>query len=48
MNALMREWQRFTPMERFTRWAVYFVLVLALVWAVRNVEIIPEFLIDAP
>ena len=48
MNALMREWQRFTPMERFTRWAVYFVLVMALVWAVRSVEIIPEFLIDAP
>ncbi|MCE2762551.1 MAG: hypothetical protein LW713_16320 [Acetobacteraceae bacterium] len=48
MNALMREWERFTPTERFTRWAVYFALVLALVWAVRNVEIIPEFLIDAP
>ena len=48
MNALMREWRRFTPMERFTRWAVYFALVLALVTAVRKVEIIPEFLIDAP
>ena len=48
MNALMREWQRFTPTERITRWVVYFVLVMALVWAVRSVEIIPEFLIDAP
>ena len=33
MNALMREWQRFTPTERFARWAVYFALVLALVVA---------------
>jgi len=48
MNALMREWQRFTPMERITRWVIYFALVVALIWAVRSVEIIPEFLLDAP
>jgi phosphonate transport system permease protein len=48
MNALMREWQRFTPAERIGRWAAYFIIVLALIWALRGIEIIPEFLADAP
>lgn len=40
-------WQRFTPAERLARYAVYLVAVMALVWSVRNVSIIPEFLYDA-
>ena len=46
--ALDREWARFTPQERIGRWLVWLAIVASLVWAVRNVEIIPEFLADAP
>ena len=48
MTALLREWHRFTPLERFGRWLVYLGIVAALVWAMRSIEVIPEFLIDAP
>ena len=47
-TALEREWQRFTPAERLGRYAVYLATVIAVVWAARSVEIIPEFLADAP
>ncbi len=43
-----REWQRFTPEQRFLRFAFYFVAVAAIVFSLKNIEIIPEFLIDAP
>ncbi len=43
-----RAWSRFTPLERLGRLAVYLVSVAALVWSVRTIEIIPEFLWDAP
>ncbi|MBX9698344.1 MAG: phosphonate ABC transporter, permease protein PhnE [Acetobacteraceae bacterium] len=46
--ALKREWHRFTPAERIGRWLVWLGIVAVLVWAVRSVEIIPEFLHDAP
>lgn len=46
--ALAREWARFTPQERIGRWLVWLAVVASLVWAVRTVEIIPEFLADAP
>jgi phosphonate transport system permease protein len=46
--AIEREWQRFTPAERLARYAVYLVTSVAVVWAARYVEIIPEFLSDAP
>jgi phosphonate transport system permease protein len=46
--ALKREWDRFTPAERLARYAVYFACVAAIVWSVRTIEIIPEFLYDAP
>lgn len=41
------QWERFTPAERLARFAVYLGLVMALVWSVQNVRIIPEFLYDA-
>jgi phosphonate transport system permease protein len=47
-TALAREWHRFTPAERIGRWLVWLAIVASLVWAVRSVEIIPEFLEDAP
>lgn len=46
--ALEREWMRFTPAERIARFAVYLIAIAALVWSIRTVEIIPEFLADAP
>ncbi len=45
---LHREWHRFTPRQRVARWAVWLAVVAAVVWAVRGVDIIPEFLADAP
>ena len=43
-----RHWQRFTPVERAMRSAFYLVLLIAIVWSLRSIEIIPEFLYDAP
>ena len=43
-----REWQRFTPAERLARYAVYFFVVAAVVVSAQSIEIIPEFLVDAP
>ena len=43
-----REWQRFTPAERLARYGVYLATVMAVVWSARYVEVIPEFLSDAP
>jgi phosphonate transport system permease protein len=48
MIAAQREWHRFTRAERLARYAVYLVTVAAVVWSIRYVEIIPEFLADAP
>jgi len=41
-------WRRFTGAQRLTRFAVYLVMVVAIVLSLRTVEIIPEFLADAP
>lgn len=46
--AVARSWQRFTPAQRLSRFAVYLALVLAVVVSLRQVEVIPEFLLDAP
>lgn len=45
---LHREWIRHTPGQRLGRFLVTLLTVAAVVWAVRTVEIIPEFLSDAP
>ncbi len=45
---LRREWHRFTPRQRVQRWLLWLVIVAALVWAIRSIDIIPEFLADAP
>ena len=41
-------WRRFSPAQRLTRFAVYLAIVVAIVVSVRSVEVIPEFLADAP
>jgi phosphonate transport system permease protein len=43
-----REWRRFTPVQRLARWSVYLAIVAAVVVSARTIEIIPEFLYDAP
>lgn len=48
LAAAERDWQRFTPTVRLARYAVYLLSVAAVVWSARSVEIIPEFLADAP
>lgn len=48
MSQPQRHWQRFTPLQRLSRYLVYLVIVAAFVVSVRTVEVIPEFLFDAP
>ena len=43
-----RVWRRFTPAQRIARFMVYLVIVAAIVTAAQTIEIIPEFLADAP
>jgi phosphonate transport system permease protein len=43
-----RIWQRFTPAQRLTRFVVYLALVTAIVASIHTIEVIPEFLADAP
>jgi phosphonate transport system permease protein len=43
-----REWRRFTAAQRTGRFAIYVLLVAAIVASLRTIEIIPEFLYDAP
>jgi phosphonate transport system permease protein len=43
-----RIWRRFTRAQRLTRFAVYLAVVAAIVLAAQTVEVIPEFLADAP
>jgi phosphonate transport system permease protein len=48
LRPLAREWHRFTPRQRLARWSLWFAVVAAIAWAVRSIDIIPEFLTDAP
>lgn len=48
MNTIDYHWQRFTLRQKLSRYAVYLVLVMALVQSMSTVEIIPEFFFDAP
>lgn len=43
-----RMWRRFTPAQRVTRFLVYLALVAAVVVSLQTIEVIPEFLADAP
>src|SRR6185295_9166876 len=46
--ATTREWHRFTPPERIARYAIYFAIVAAVAVSAESIEVIPEFLADAP
>lgn len=43
-----KRWRRYTIDQRLMRFAIYLFLVAAIVQSLRNINIIPEFLIDAP
>jgi phosphonate transport system permease protein len=43
-----RVWRRFALAQRLTRFLVYLAIVAAIAWSVQTIEIIPEFLYDAP
>ena len=41
-------WHRFTPGQRLARFAITLAIVAAIVVSIRSIEVIPEFLVDAP
>jgi phosphonate transport system permease protein len=43
-----RVWVRHNLGERLLRYTLWLAMVASLVWAIRSIEIIPEFLADAP
>lgn len=43
-----RTWERHTRSERLARFGVWLAIVAAVVQSVRTIEVIPEFLLDAP
>jgi phosphonate transport system permease protein len=43
-----RTWRRFTRAQRLARFVIYLLIVAAIVASLRTVEVIPEFLADAP
>jgi phosphonate transport system permease protein len=45
---LPQTWQRHTAAESFWRWVVWLVIVAAIVQSLRTVQVIPEFIADAP
>jgi len=46
--AVPRRWRRFSLSERILRSCFYLLAVLAVLWSIETIEIIPEFLQDAP
>jgi phosphonate transport system permease protein len=48
MSDATMTWRRFTPTQQALRYCVLLVFVAAVVQSLRSVEVIPEFLYDAP
>lgn len=48
ISSIDLEWKRFTLQERLSRFAVYFIIIMSLIWSMQSVEVIKEFLFDAP
>ena len=47
-HAAPRRWQRFSLRERIARSIFYVIALIAIGWSLKTIEIIPEFLYDAP
>ncbi len=43
-----RQWERFTSTERIARFTVFITVLMAFIVSLRTIEVIPEFLYDAP
>jgi phosphonate transport system permease protein len=48
MNPSTPQWSRYSRRERFARFIVFLGLGIVFAMSMRQVEVIPEFLIDAP
>ncbi len=46
--AAPRVWQRHTLGQKLARFAIWLAIVVAIVQSLRTIEVIPEFLLDAP
>lgn len=46
--ASAQRWARFTPLQRLGRFGAYLIVVAAVSWSLKTIEVIPEFLYDAP
>jgi phosphonate transport system permease protein len=47
-EGLQRDWRRFTPLQRLSRFGFYLFTAAAVVVSLRTIDVIPEFLYDAP
>src|SRR5712691_11247884 len=47
-HGIRRQWHRFSARERIMRASFHVVVLIAIAWSLRSIEIIPEFLYDAP
>jgi phosphonate transport system permease protein len=43
-----RQWVRYSSGERIARSVIYIITAIAVVWSIKTIEVIPEFLYDAP
>src|SRR5690606_19253126 len=48
LSSFPREWHRYTMGQRLLRFALYLLFIIAIVQSARTVDVIPEFLYDAP
>jgi phosphonate transport system permease protein len=46
--AAPRAWRRHSPLQQLLRYAVWLAIVAAVTQSLRHIEVIPEFLLDAP
>ena len=44
----LRRWRRFSPGVRLARSTFYLIALISIGWSLKTIEIIPEFLYDAP
>lgn len=47
-QVMTRTWQHLTSAQRAARYMIYLIMVAATLWSLQTVEVIPEFLMDAP
>lgn len=48
LSSYPREWHRYTAGQRLLRFGLYLLFILAIVQSARTIDVIPEFLYDAP